>query len=443
MLDDETKIIYDAVHKTIKIQGIIRDLIDTPEVQRLSGIKQLGLAYLVFPGANHTRIEHSIGTSFVARRISERLEINDDEKMKVQIACLLHDVGHGPYSHTLESVLNYRLKIDHMDVTKKIITGEYNILIDEPEKTITKFDRIPSILNRYGYDPKEIAELVEAPPFKDVTLESFFYEPPREVKYPKKYLAQIVHSAVDADQIDYLLRDAHYTGVAHGIIDVERLISTFTIFNNQLCIDKKGVSAIEGMLVARGLMYSSVYFHKTVRIAELMISRAVDRAFENNPEATASSDIQKLTDTELFNWLKEQGDYQREIAMRIKYRRLYKKVWSKSLRDLTDDEKNALLKLTDHGKVLAKEDELCHRANLPEGNIIIDLPLPELLISEPRIDKVNFKIVDENSLLSLTELTPLANALRTRQVADWAVMIATLPEHKDVVSKLGEKYVFD
>src|SRR2546428_1290175 len=134
---------------------------------------------------------------------------------------------------------------------------------------------------------------------------------------------------MDADQIDYLMRDAHYTGAAHGTIDFSRLLQTLRTYRGELALDRKGLPALEGMLVARGLMYSSVYFHKTVRISEEMLARAVERS--DAPIA----DIQKMVDHELLNWLVHQGPLQREIGLRLKYRKIYKRVLGAGRDELT------------------------------------------------------------------------------------------------------------
>src|SRR5437879_7932479 len=125
---------------------------------------------------------------------------------------------------------------------------------------------------------------------------------------------------MDAHQIDYLILDPHYTGASNGTIDFSRLLQTLRIRRGELALDRKGLPALEGMLVARGLMYSSVYFHKTVRIAEQMLARAVERS-----EAPIA-DIQKMVDHELLNWLVRQGPFQEETALRLKYRKLYKRI---------------------------------------------------------------------------------------------------------------------
>ena len=135
----------------------------------------------------------------------------------------------------------------------------------------------------------------------------------------RRYLYQLIHSSIDADQIDYLLRDSHYTGVAHGVLDIERLIQTIEIFNNDLVINKAGLSSVEGMLVARALMYSSVYFHKTVRIAELMLTHALERL-----EVHQLKQFIVTSEAELISSLLNMGGLQNELITLLKYRKLFK-----------------------------------------------------------------------------------------------------------------------
>ncbi|MGI0148830.1 MAG: hypothetical protein ACREDF_04795, partial [Thermoplasmata archaeon] len=241
---------------------------------------------------------------------------------------------------------------------------------------------------------------------------------PRAQPEPPRYLAQIIHSPMDADQVDYLIRDAHYTGASHGTIDFSRLLQTLRMYRRELALDRKGLPALEGMLVARGLMYSSVYFHKTVRIAEQMLARAVERS-----EAPIA-EVQKMVDHELLNWLLHQGPFQREIALRLKYRKLYKRVLASDRDELTDATRAILATFKDPGERKRVEDRIARRAGLDPGQVIIDVPLPELLLSEPRIAKTEVPILDNGDAKPFSRVSPLGRALQLRQVVDWVVMVA-------------------
>ena len=267
------KIIQDSVHGSVRLDGVFLSLVEAPELQRLHSIHQLGLAYLVYPGANHTRFEHSLGTYAVAGRICTALQLDPKEAELVKCAALLHDVGHLPYSHTFEVVLHDRFGIDHAEISRRLIRGEETVLSEAEERILGDYKTINAVLEAHDIEPEDVARLLEFSHDQaglQSTLpggeegQAFFNE--------RRYLSQIVSGTIDADQLDYLVRDSHYTGVAYGVIDLDRLLETIQIFNGDLVVDKGGLSAVEGMLVARALMFSAVYFHKTVRISELMLA---------------------------------------------------------------------------------------------------------------------------------------------------------------------------
>ncbi|MCI4371040.1 MAG: HD domain-containing protein, partial [Thermoplasmata archaeon] len=200
-------------------------------------------------------------------------------------------------------------------------------------------------------------------------------------------------------------------------------------YRGELALDRKGLPALEGMLVARGLMYSSVYFHKTVRIAEQMLARAVERS-----EAPIA-EIQKMVDHELLNWLIRQGPFQREIAQRLKYRKLYKRILAADRDELTDETRSALASFKDPEERRRVEDRIARRAGLNAGQVIIDVPLPELLLSEPRIAKTEVPILDDGDVKSFSKVSPLGRALQIRQVVDWVVMVAAPSSSATAVRK--------
>ena len=427
------KTINDTVHGTIRLEGVVLDLMETLELQRLNSIRQLGLTYLVFPGANHSRVEHVIGVSHVAGQMAGAIGLGDEESKLVSAAGLLHDIGHGPFSHTLEHVLSYESSLDHMMLTERIITGEEDNVSPEERAEFPDVPRIHEVLERHDIGPADVASLVRGAPSTE-GLRGIGGVPKGARK--KKYLAQIIHSTIDADQVDYLMRDSHYTGVAHGMIDARRLLQTMTLKGGEVVIDKKGLPALEGMLVARALMYSSVYFHKTVRIAEQMIARAVERSSKQ------IANVQKMVDSELISWLVEQGGLQREFALRIKYRKLFKRAWHKGREDLTKEQCDALLGLADRDRRAQAESAICRRAGIEEGRALIDVPAPELLISEPRIAAVDINILDEEKLSPFRKASPLSRALQLREVSDWVVMVAADPRYLKEVRAASERVLF-
>jgi HD superfamily phosphohydrolase len=411
------KVVNDAVHGAIRIEGPILELMDTLELQRLNAIRQLGLTYLTFPGANHSRIEHSLGVYHIANRIAKNLGLEKHEGDLVCCAALLHDVGHGPFSHTLENVINEILGMNHMEFTERIILGEEDNVHEDDRKEFGEVRRICDILESHSIEPREVAKLVRGG--------------------GEHRLGHIIHGTIDVDQIDYLLRDAHYTGVAHGIIDVDRLVETISIFDDSLVIDKKGVAAVEGLLVARALMFSSVYFHKTVRISEMMIARAV----EYSEKDIAS--VRKMVDAELMSWLLEQGGLQRSIALMLKYRQLYKKIYELDEDQLGEEEKKGLDSLKEPSKRNALESEICKASGAPPGSVIVDVPRSELDLSEPRLNMVDLRVFDEGETYELESLSPLGNALKTRKTSDWCLMVSADKRYRDKAKEVAEGIILD
>src|SRR3989449_1239071 len=347
------KTITDTVHGTIRLEPLTLELLETLELQRLNSIRQLGLTYLVFPGANHSRVEHCLGVGHVAGEMARSLELSADERKLVQAAGLLHDVGHGPFSHTLEHVLSRELAVDHMHLTQRIITGDDDNVSPDDRRAFPDVLRIHQVLEKHGVDPSAVAALIRGPSERGASLLV-----PGTRKESRRYLAQIIHSPMDADQIDYLMRDAHYTGAAHGTIDFSRLLQTLRTYRGELALDRKGLPALGGVLVAGGLMYSSVYFHKTVRIAEEMLSPAVERS-----EASIG-EIQKMVDHELLNWLAHQGPIQREIAVRHKHRKHHHRVLASDRDEITDPTNSVLDLFNDPEERRRVEDRIARRAGL-------------------------------------------------------------------------------
>ncbi|MBC7080747.1 MAG: HD domain-containing protein [Thermoplasmatales archaeon] len=391
---ENVKFIRDSLYGNIKVSGAILELLETPELQRLHGIKQLGFTYLVYPGANHTRLEHSLGTSFIASKICEALDIKNEG---IVVASLLHDVGHGPFSHTLEAILHERTGKNHVDIGKEIILGKIS-------------NGVAEVLDKHGIDKEEIVKILDG---------------------KKGYHSEIIHGPLDADQIDYLMRDAYYTGVAYGVIDSDRLIQTMKLYDGKIVFEKKGISALESLLVARALMYSSVYLHKTVRIAELMLVKAIKKASDFN--------FSLLTDCELIEKLKSEGEFQRDIVNRLKYRKLFKKAFAKSFDEMNEKEKEIIAEIENPSYI---EEEIARKVGIDDGYVIVDIPGKDILLSEPRIRKVDIKIFEDGKIRNIGEITPIANALQMRGITDWAIMVSCPEEYRSKVEKYSNEIIF-
>ncbi|MBT3611720.1 MAG: HD domain-containing protein [Flavobacteriales bacterium] len=238
------KIINDPIYGFVKLdKGIITDLIDHPYFQRLRKIAQLGLSYLVYPGAHHTRFHHAIGSMHLMNKAINQIrnkghEISEDEAKGLKIAILLHDIGHGPFSHALEHSIASNIPHEHLSLLFM-------------ERLNEKFNGKLSL-----------------------SIEIF------QNKHPKQFLHQLVSSQLDMDRLDYLKRDSFFTGVTEGNIGAERIINMLDIVDNKLVVEEKGIYSIEKFLIARRLMYWQVYLHKTVVSAENMLIKVLQRAKE-------------------------------------------------------------------------------------------------------------------------------------------------------------------
>jgi len=239
---NKKKIINDPVYGFITIRSeLIFDIIDHPYFQRLRRIKQLGLTDLIYPGAHHTRFHHAIGAMHLMSGALENLrnkgvEISEDEMQAAQIAILLHDIGHGPFSHALEySLLE---NIDHEEISRLIIMELNKIYNGKLEMALAIFNGT----------------------------------------YKKRFLHQLVSSQLDIDRMDYLMRDSFFTGVSEGTIGAERIIKMLDVKDDTLVVEEKGIYSIENFLSARRLMYWQVYLHKTSVSAEKMLISIIRRA---------------------------------------------------------------------------------------------------------------------------------------------------------------------
>lgn len=239
---NKKKIINDPVHGFVTIPSeFIFDLIEHPYFQRLRRIKQLGLTHYVFPGATHSRFQHTIGALHLMSLALESLkskdiEITAEEEEAVLTAILLHDIGHGPFSHAMEESLIS--EINH-EMLSQILMKDLNKQFDG------KLDLAIQIFNN---------------------------------KYSKKFLNQLVSSQLDVDRLDYIKRDSFFTGVTEGAIGTDRIIKMLNVSNDRLIVEKKGIYSVENFLIARRLMYWQVYLHKTVMAAEYLLVKMLQRA---------------------------------------------------------------------------------------------------------------------------------------------------------------------
>jgi HD superfamily phosphohydrolase len=298
--------ITDPVHRYIRFSEVERDILDTIVFQRLRRIRQLAGAHLVYPSAQHSRFEHSIGTMHIAGYAGETLfskgYFDDEDKVQqLRLAALLHDIGHGPFSHLFEEVLMIRRKVSHEDMGKQIISHS----------------EICDVLGKHGYNSSDICRL------------SF-----GESKI--KFFNEIIAGGLSADMMDYLPRDGLFTGVEYGKIDYHRLISSFEVTTNgHLAINRSALYSFESMLISRYEMFKAVYFHKTVRSAEVMLLHSITLADEQlNLTDTALDSYLNLTDEITLERILSLGSRNKsaiKLAADYNARRLLKCVYEKFL----------------------------------------------------------------------------------------------------------------
>ncbi|MGG4132241.1 HD domain-containing protein [Paenibacillus illinoisensis] len=313
----EEKVFKDPVHNYIHVQDpIIWQLINTPEFQRLRRIRQLGTSYLTFHGAEHSRFSHSLGVYEITRKIIsqfERSHYSDwpkEEKAVALCAALLHDLGHGPFSHSIEEAFD----MNHEDWTCRIILGD---------------TEVGAILRRVAPDfPEKVASVIQK-------------------TYEKPIVVNLVTSPLDADRMDYLLRDAYFTGVNYGTIDLDRILRMLRPYHGRIVVKESGMHAVEDYLMSRYQMYWQIYFHPVTRSSEIILRQIFKRAkelvkqgfqfrFMLEPlpqlfDGVLSVDEylqldEALIQTTFMQWRKENDSVLSELCERFMDRRLYKYV---------------------------------------------------------------------------------------------------------------------
>ncbi|MEE2700533.1 MAG: HD domain-containing protein [Bacteroidota bacterium] len=325
---NKDKIINDPIYGFVKVEkGIIHELVEHTFFQRLTRISQLGLSYLVYPGAHHSRFHHAIGCVFLMNKAIDQLrkkghKISEKEAQAVCIAILLHDIGHGPFSHTLEksfvAISHESLSLLFMQTLNEEFGGKLSLAIKI---------------------------------FKN--------------GYKKKFLYQLVSGQLDMDRLDYLKRDSFYSGVQEGVIGTERIINMLDVVDDNLVVEEKGIYSIEKFLIARRLMYWQVYLHKTVLSAEHTLIKIMRRAKElikNGEEVNASAPLlffleKKSTkkdsqDAEFLNQFAMLDDY--DIISALKQWCNHKDFVLSSLSKMIINRK--LLKIKIQNKVFSKKE---------------------------------------------------------------------------------------
>jgi len=427
------KIIHDPLHGSIRVAGVFLEILDRHEFQRLHSVKQLGLSNTVFPGANHTRFEHSLGVYHVAGRMSDALGMREDETKAVIAAAMLHDICHPPFSHTMEEILENETGSDHMELARDLIFGRIPTFMGRDEDLFGGTEPISKMLEKDGISPEFVCDLISYHESKKEGLGVLMGSEGQAFFSSNDYVHQIIHGPVDADQLDYLARDSHYTGVSQGSIDMDRLMSQMRIFNNKLVLEKGGITATEGLMVSRALMYSSVYYHKTVRIAEMMFTKAAEMSGLDFRE------LYLMDDPALVAALIASGGKASEIVRSVFGRRLYKKAFAMYTIDMDEDTLSNLAERSGYDDRKRLEAEIAELAGVDFSEVVVDMPSRSSLLNNIKIGKTGVSILHDGKVRPITKFSPLAKSLQSRSIFDWAVMVSSPKEHTDAVGKAAEK----
>ena len=379
-MSGKKKFIRDSVYGDINLSEFEVKVMDMPQFQRLRRIKQLGLISLIYPGATHTRFEHCLGTMNLGSKLAEELELDQDDVDLIRISALLHDIGHGPFSHVSEGVLSF----PHEELTRYVVTQtSMRDLLEEK------------------FDVNEIADIING----------------------KGHLGPIVSGELDVDRMDYLLRDSHNTGVSYGIIDYERIISNLKL-EDGLILDIKGVQAAEGALVSRYFMYPSVYQHHTTRIVNSMFRRALQKTFDE--KIIDEHEIYRYDDSDITSMFRNsENEYVRDIMFRLDNRIIPKRVKTIRLDNFKYPEKMYKIKAEELRKA---EAEIAEDYDLDKDYVFINIA------EYPRFDEMKTQVNVDGKLYPLTEISNIIGALSKARfnIPDISVYV---PE--------DEKYKFD
>jgi HD superfamily phosphohydrolase len=336
--------IKDPVHGYVYITEAEKQIIDSHPMQRLRRLRQLAGSEYVYPGANHTRFEHSLGVMYLAGQVLVNPNISrivsDEEIDMCRLSALLHDCGHGPFSHVFEHLLIKDLDKTHEDMTAWII--ENSLIADKLEKL--------------GYNPKEVAGLAVG----------------KLHKKDRAFLDQIISSAVDVDKQDFIVRDTYHTGAEYGFIDVYRLIHALDVMGENLAVELGALSALEAFMIARIESFKSIYFHRVGRAAQIMLADAMDKA---NSELgltafTTPEEYMQLDDYTVWAALKK-CKASNEIISNLENRRMLKCAYERTFYEKDAMISNLFGRESYRNQVRA---EIAKEAGVALEAVIIDVP---------------------------------------------------------------------
>ena len=380
--------IKDPVHGYVYITENEKEIIDSFPVQRLRRLRQLAGAEYVYPGANHTRFEHSVGVMYLAGRVTENPKISqlisEDEAEIVRIAALLHDVGHGPFSHVFEHLLD-KLDKTHEDMTLWII----------------KNSELKDTLNKLGYNAEEIGKLAIG----------------RLHKPKKAFLDQIISSAVDVDKLDFIVRDTFHTGAEYGYIDIFRLIHALDVLDENLAVDLGALSALESFVIARIESFKSIYFHRVGRAAQIMLAMAMEKANEELGLTRFKTPEEYLAMDDYTVWtMLKNCEKSSEIIKNLERRRMLKCAYERSFYEKDTMVSNIFGREAYRNQLqadIAKEAEVQTEAVIIDVPTVPSVPYRHSVLMEPMEIPVFYKTRERDKILQrLSEISKIFDVLK-------------------------------
>ena len=421
------KVIRDPLHGYIELDELACSIIDTVEMQRLRRIRQLGFSYLVYPGANHTRFEHSLGTYHLMNVLLDRLGMARDADEELIVASLIHDVGHGPYSHVTEPLIQKFTGASHEDIGYVLSTdGEVKERDSEPSAPT-----IAEVVEAYRLDRRKIQSYIKGE---------------RTGNRTSRDISRILNGEIDVDKMDYLVRDSYYTGVAYGVVDNMRLIQGLDFFNGELVITDKGILPAEYLLFSRFLMHPTVYNHHTSRIAQLMFLSALEAFISAECESESelkdkAASLRMMDDAEISTTLRNAEGYPKEMMTRINERRLFKRAIYAKINTLDAE---VAEELRDERVRSEIEAEISRRAGVDKKYVLLDFQsreYEELEESEAKV-AINKPLQGSRELKSLREVSPLVSMLSRAFHENYKIGVYTPEKYRAEVKNAAEKVLW-
>ncbi|MHA1607876.1 MAG: HD domain-containing protein [Candidatus Freyarchaeota archaeon] len=342
-MQEKRILIKDPIYGYIQCSPEEKKIIDTEAVQRLRRIRQLAGSEFVYPAGVHTRFEHSLGVmhlaGLLASTLIEKGVLEEEGLRQIRIAALLHDVGHGPFSHVFEALLIRHLGKTHEDMTVKVITES----------------SLKDVLNEIGLNVKDTALLAVG----------------KLDNRKREFWSQIISSTVDCDKLDYILRDSYHTGGEFASIDVFRLIYTIDLYEGSLAVDLAALPTLEAFLIARLELFRSIYFHKASRAAQILLEKALEEAHKEVDILKLSAEEYLKQDDYTMWTLLLQCEKSREYIERLRRRDLLKVAYEKA--SFTKDGVFSTI-LTKDSVRRQLEEEIAGEASVDVGEVYIDVP---------------------------------------------------------------------